>query len=303
MAFSGAFAFIGARWLSFIALFIVIGVVTFRFGVIDRMRLTRDDNFRLIASSNAATFGIVGCVAAVIAAALKLSRESADMPDVSISAMLFHSPWGGSVLLQSVAALIGAIAFRKTQTGTESSQASAWKLALTAAACLAVSAPLGGHAASGRLALAAIPADLIHIVAGSAWLGTLAVIVVVGISAALKTPDISRPGARVATMANTFSPIALASGGIIVATGIASSIIRLTRLDSLWTTPYGIVLILKLIFVAMAFAAGAWNWRRMKPRLTGDDRSLQIKSIASFELVLGAVVLAITAVLVSLELP
>jgi putative copper export protein len=73
--------------------------------------------------------------------------------------------------------------------------------------------------------------------------------------------------------------------------------------SALWTTPYGIALLLKLFFVAMLFAAGAWNWKRMKPRLTGEDAIAPMKSSATFELLLAGAVLGATALLVALELP
>jgi putative copper export protein len=135
------------------------------------------------------------------------------------------------------------------------------------------------------------------------WLGTLAVIVIVGIPAALKAPDSIRPGERVAGVINTFSPVALTCGGVVVATGLASSLMHLPTLATLWTSLYGVALLLKLFFVALLFAAGAWNWQRMKPRLTGENAIGPLRSSASLELVLGAVVLTITAILVALELP
>jgi putative copper export protein len=125
----------------------------------------------------------------------------------------------------------------------------------------------------------------------------------VGISAALKTPDALRPGARVAEMINVFSPLALTCGAAIVLTGIGSAFIELPSVTSLWTTPYGVVLLLKLLFVALLLAAGAWNWQRMKPRLTGDNEIGPMRSSASLELTLALAVLAVTAILVALELP
>jgi putative copper export protein len=104
-------------------------------------------------------------------------------------------------------------------------------------------------------------------------------------------------------MINAFSPLALMCGGAVVATGIASAVLRLTRVSDLWTTPYGITLLLKVFFVGMLFAAGAWNWRRMKPRLTGENAIAPLRSTAWLELLLATAVLGITAILVALELP
>ena len=104
-------------------------------------------------------------------------------------------------------------------------------------------------------------------------------------------------------MINAFSPIALTCGGLIVFTGVIASVYHLKPFNTLWTTPYGAALLFKLFFVALLFAAGAWNWRRMKPRLTGDDAISPMRSSATLELLLAGVVLGITAILVALELP
>ena len=60
---------------------------------------------------------------------------------------------------------------------------------------------------------------------------------------------------------------------------------------------------LKLLFVVFLFGAGAWNWRRIKPRLTTDEAVVPLRKSAALELSIAAIVLAVTAVLVALELP
>jgi copper transport protein len=234
---------------------------------------------------------------------LKIVRESADMPDVAIGSILFSSVWGWSLIAASVGSLLAGVAFWRAHSSSDSTRTRGWRLALVAAAVLAIAPALGGHAIGSDRGWLAVPADVIHLSAGSMWLGTLAVIVLVGIPAAFKAPDATRPGARVAAVINAFSPMALACGGVVVATGTIASLIHLPRLDSLWTTPYGIALCLKILFVLMLFGAGAWNWRRMKPRLTGDNSVAQLRSMASLELLLATVVLGLTAILVALELP
>lgn len=303
MAIGGALASIAARWLAFLSIFVLIGVVAFKFGVLNRIGAAPADMFVQIASSNAAGLGIAASAGLLLGVALRLARESADMPDIPMTSMLFASTWGLSILAQMVVSLIAALAFRAAQSGSESSRSNGWRAALVAAVVLAVTPALSGHASSSELPLISIMADIIHVSAGSAWLGTLAVIVIVGISAAIKTPDSVRPGSRVASLVNTFSPMALTCGGLMVLTGTIASVFHLRHVRDMWTTPYGVALSLKLLFVAMLFGAGAWNWRRMKPRLTGDDAVVPMRSMATFELVLATIVLGITAALVALELP
>ena len=303
MAVGGALASIAARWLAFLSIFVLIGVVAFKFGVLDRIGAAPADTFIQIASANAAALGIAASAGLLLGVALRLARESADMPDISLSSILFASTWGLTILVQMVVSAIAALAFRAAQSGSESSRSTGWRAALVAAVILAVTPALSGHAASSELPIVSIIADIIHVAAGSAWLGTLSVIVIVGISAAIKTPDSVRPGSRVASLVNTFSPIALTCGGLMVLTGTIASVFHLEHVRDMWTTPYGVALSLKLLFVVMLFGAGAWNWRRMKPRLTGDDAVVPLRSMATFELVLATIVLGITAILVALELP
>jgi copper transport protein len=300
IAVGGAIGAIIARWLSFISIFGVIGVIAFRSLILRKVAPKGGDLFSQIATTNAAIFGIVSAVGALIGAMLKLNRESADMPDISMSSMMFGSSWGVSLLLQVLGAIVAIVAFYYAH---KSPNKNAWFAATLAAIALAISPSLGSHASTTAQPLVTVTADIVHVVVGSIWIGTLAVIMIVGISAALKTPDSVRPGARVALMINAFSPIALACGALIVFTGVIASVYHLKPISTLWTTPYGAALLFKLFFVVLLFAAGAWNWRRMKPRLTGDDAISPMRSSATLELVLAGWVLGITAILVALELP
>jgi copper transport protein len=301
MAVGGAVGSIIARWIAFASCFLLIGVMTFRFVVLRRMGSTGNDVFTHIASTNAATLGTVASVTAIFAAILKVARESNDMPDATMSSMMLHSTWGWSLVFTIVGAIVASVALYMVHKPGRSENA--WRVALAAVIVIAVCPGIASHAAGSSRAYIAVPADIVHLIVGGMWLGTLAVIVMVGISAALKAPDAVRPGARMAEMINVFSPVALTCGAAVVLTGVTSALLEVRSLHALWTTPYGVILLLKLFFVALLFAAGAWNWQRMKPRLTGDDSIAPIKSTASLELLLAVAVLAVTAILVALELP
>jgi putative copper export protein len=74
-------------------------------------------------------------------------------------------------------------------------------------------------------------------------------------------------------------------------------------LSNLWSTPYGIALIVKLCFVAAVFGLGAWNWRRQKPTLGTEPAALALRRSATSEVIVAALVLAATAVLLSIPAP
>src|SRR5205085_4719241 len=112
-----------------------------------------------------------------------------------------------------------------------------------------------------------------------------------------------RRGALVADMVNGFSPLALTCGLLVVASGVITAWRHLNPLSSLWTTPYGYALIVKLLLAGAVFALGGWNWRRVRPTLGSDDAAVAIRRSSKVELTVAALVLAATAIVVSLPSP
>ncbi len=143
----------------------------------------------------------------------------------------------------------------------------------------------------------------IHMTAAALWIGTLFVMVAAGLPAILRAPIGERRGALVAELVARFSPLALIGAGFLVASGVVTAWRHLGSLHALGTTAYGITLIVKLCFVAVVVALGAWNWRRMSPRLGTEEAAAGIRRSASAEVGVTAIVLIITAVLVSLPSP
>jgi len=107
----------------------------------------------------------------------------------------------------------------------------------------------------------------------------------------------------VADMVNAFSPMALTAVSVLVLSGVVTAVRHLKFVAALWTTSYGITLVLKLCVVAVVLAFGAWNWRRVKPTLGTPEGSDRIRRSATFELAFASLVLIITSVLVSLPSP
>lgn len=144
----------------------------------------------------------------------------------------------------------------------------------------------------------------LHEVAASLWIGTLTVLLLAGLTVVF-TQSVSSDerGQLVADMVYRFSPLALSAAGLLGVTGVLTAWRHLGHWNALWTTPYGFTLDVKLCFVALVVALGAWNWRRAKPKL-GDERGARaISRSASTELTFAAIVLAITALLVTLPAP
>jgi len=290
-----------ARWLGFLALFSLIGAVAFRFAILPRVErfIEAGDPFVHIASVGAATYGLLASAVLVVATVVTLYGESLAMRDIPPEVILFATGWGWAWSAQMVACLIAVVGFALAHRGTRNG----WPLVALAASVLIVTPAATGHAIGSDQALFAVPLDILHVLAGSSWFGTLSVILIVGIGAAAKTPGTITVGSRVATMINAFSPLALLCGATVVATGVIASLLHLEPLSRLWTSGYGKVLIIKVLLVSLLFVVGAWNWRRVKPSLGGDEGVKALRLSARVELAVSALVLAVTAVLVALPLP
>jgi putative copper export protein/methionine-rich copper-binding protein CopC len=290
-----------ARWAAFVSLFLLIGAVAFKYLILQRTSpAPRDsDVFYQIASSGAATAGMFSAIVLVIATVIKLYGETEVMRSVSLGTILTETGWGQAWLLQMIACVIAvgalAAAHRKNDF--------AWPVAAACALILSATPAITGHAISSDEALIAVPVDIAHVLAGSIWLGTLAIILIVGIGGAVKAPDTASVGEKIATLVNAFSPIALACGAIVVASGVATSLMHVNPISRLWRTTYGMTLVVKLALVSLLFTLGAWNWRRVRPNLGGEEGVQALRFSAKLELTASVLVLAVTAFLVALPLP
>jgi putative copper export protein len=144
----------------------------------------------------------------------------------------------------------------------------------------------------------------LHETAASLWLGTLFVLVVAGLPAILRsTMSSERRGTLVADLIGDFSPVAIGASLLLVVTGVTTAWRHLKYVSALWTTPYGYAFDVKLVLVATVVALGAWNWRRMRPRLGAEQAAHDIRRSAKAELFFATLVLVVTGVLVSLPAP
>ena len=132
---------------------------------------------------------------------------------------------------------------------------------------------------SGRWSAVVNP---VHRLAAGLWLGSLFIMVACGLTPLLRNAELGeRRGALAADMVNRFSPMALSMGGVVVAFGVLTAWLHLPTVASLWGTPYGRTLIIKLVFVATVFALGAFNWRRQRPTLGKESAATSIRRSAT----------------------
>jgi putative copper resistance protein D len=165
------------------------------------------------------------------------------------------------------------------------------------AACLMGSLAGAGHAAAtpgveGDLHLVA---DILHLLAGGAWLGGLLPLWLL-FRLVMRQPDQSLAlAAQIAT--HRFSTLGLLTVGTLLATGLVNTWMLVGSPAALLRTDYGRLLLLKIaLYIAMVAIAGV-NRLRLTPRLPGMDPLRQLGRNVLVEIALGLAIIAIVGLL------
>ena len=280
------------EFIGFVSLFLANGAIGFRYAAV-RGRLTEEGSTaeaRAVygrATRRAAALGLVGAVVQAVLLLMQLPHLAERMHR-SVGQLLTSDPQtiARCVLLP---AAIGGFALAR-----RASRSRAWLVATVGLIGAQLAVIL-----SGRWVGLVNPA---HQLFGSLWLGTLLVLVLAGLSSVLRDAPRLR-GSIAADMVNGFSPLALTAAPLLVATGITTALLHLHPFSSLYSTPYGYALLVKLCFVALVFILGAWNWRRQRPRLGSEEAAGRIRRSSIMELSVATIVLIVTSILVSLPSP
>ncbi len=282
--------------IGFLASFCALGAVGFRNVVLAPLLRRAESATPLAATldhvaSRAAGIGLVGSVLGVGALAAGVIH-TATAKHLEVSAVVHR---GGAMMLFQMAALAVMLVFFAVARNRRPPSV-AWPVATIATLALALRQVV-------TLKWTAIVNPL-HVAAASLWIGTLFIVVVAGLTVILGAAMPKDQRRRVVVdLIGGFSPLALAAAGLLVITGVTTAVRHLKYLSALWTTPYGYTFIAKLCAVAVVVALGAWNWKRVKPRLGDEGAAVAIHRSAIRELAVAGVVLLITAVLVSLPSP
>ena len=274
--------------VQFVGYFLAIGAVGFRFGVVRRTRGISDEAKEILRADKAAVFGMIGVLLIGLALvggpyinAITHNKTFGESLPKNLSAFEFR-------LAMLALALVGFALVRVAS--------SVWTLAAIGI-LFAVLQPIYTGKLSGKV-------NAVHILAASTWLGTLLVLTMIGIRGVIKSAAAGQQRAElVYDLVNSFSPLALTAATIVGISGLTTAWLHLKRVSSLWTTSYGLTLIVKLILVGIVVALGAWNWRRVRPSLGDEGSELTIRRSATMELTFAALVLIATSVLVTLPSP
>ena len=297
----GRSAYQGARWMEFVSLLVVLGALGFRHGVLPPLAArgvpTSDagDRARRLGRSFLILYAVAACIRLYDESVAVHGTELALAP-AELLPMVTSTLWGAGWAL----GLVGALALFLGWTVSPRSVVIGTPLALAGGFGMAMSPALSGHAASSRYVGLSIAFDVLHVTAASVWLGGLFMVLVAGMPAMRR---VANDRDAVASLVNSFHPVALFCAPIVVIAGLGTTWLRVGAWSAMWGTPYGKTLLLKLGFFLLVAGMGAYNWLRARRRLNLGGIVGPFRVTASIELLFAAVILAVTTVLVTTPVP
>lgn len=290
-----------ARWAELVAALSLIGALIVRLAVLPRADLP-SETF-IDASDRLRRLGHATLTLFVLATLMRVAAESTLVMgdgESRLHAMLVavrDTRWGhgwsfgaaGAVL-----AIVGLFAARRSMSG--------WVAAAVGAVLICLGEALTGHAAASSRSALAIAADVTHVLGAGGWIGGLAALLLSVFPAigALEQVQESRVGSRVV---RAYHATAVESVAIVAISALLAAWLRLPAVNALWSTTYGRILLIKVCVVLVVLAFGGYHYRSAVSVEWGAGTAGKFRRSAAAELVVGAIVVAITAVLISTPLP
>jgi copper transport protein len=220
------------------------------------------------------------------------------------------SAWMGLVLLAALAALAG-LAARRGEPPVAPGGSRMYAVALPGLLG-AILLSWSGHAASGSDPVLGTAIDVIHGWATAAWLGGLVMLAALALPVMRRLAPVPRVEFGAAAIVR-FSSLAVGAVVVLVITGVYRALAELPSLAALWSTAYGVTLLVKLAIFALMLGLAAWNRLVLHPRLERtalglrdgriDDGVHALRASVRAEIVLSVLVMAAVAVLVGIVPP
>ena len=301
---------VATRWLAFLTLMLAVGLFVFRAIIARPAALLVPSATRVVTRAFVATAGaaLVALPVYVVVATAEFALRS--VTDISGLVPLLRSSALGRAYLDLEVVMVlfaaaGLIALRLDRPDRDT-RSVAELLALIGAILCGASAlvvpGLAGHAAQTSPAGAALSFDWVHMAAASVWIGGL-----VGLSMlAWRTPADQRM-AVLGRLVPRFSRTALVSVLLIIASGVAASILHLPTLASLWQTSYGQAILVKVGLLSLGLVLGGLNFARTTPRLAAalSRRDTQLAGTAASllrRLIAGEIAIIVMIILAAMVL-
>lgn len=247
------------RWLSLLGQAVLVGVLVFRLlielpaigGVSTDLVALRTEQKRWL------TVLADGLVGALIIGTLGAMYVQARVTGVYFWE-LFGTRWGLIWLVRLGVTLTAAVMMESLLLAESSRRVF---VGLGLGGMLLLTTTLTSHSAAKPGLLGPL-ADFGHLVSTAVWAGGLVMLALT--LASLRVVSGEARGRLTTEIIGRFSALAAASVGLIVASGLLLSGGQVPSWASLWLTPYGQTLLIKLLIVAVAFGFGVYNSLRAR---------------------------------------
>lgn len=173
-----------------------------------------------------------------------------------------------------------------------------------AGVALLLTVALTGHESVGGSVPLAMTSAMLHLASMTIWLGGLATLTFIVLPAAT-TANRHAPDQLTALSLRRWSATAYGCVACLVVTGEYQASRQLAPVQSLWSTTYGVVLLIKIGLVGLIVAAAALAQRRVRKLDPGEDRFAHgnaltvLRRSVRIEVALAVLVIAVTSVLVA----
>jgi copper transport protein len=324
-------AFGAARTLSYLAIAVVLGGVVFLLcawlPVLGAASAESEDEARASDAFAARMHRLLLAAALLgaLASALGFLLQGASAGGVSLWGSLkgavleetldsrFGAVWAGRALdfalIACLLAPLRALGRSQASIGKSPRRWMAVPLA-TGLAYLALTPALAGHPSTEGPRGLFFPADVLHVLAASVWVGGVACLLLALPAATRSLPGPRRTELLVAVLAR-FSPLALASVAAIALTGALQAYLDVRSLSALLGSTYGALVLAKTGLLAVLIAFGRQHRARLLPALRGrldrgsapGEPGAATRRTLRGELALMLGVLAVTAALVGYTPP
>jgi len=267
-----------ARGVFYGGLFLALGMPIFAL-LVDRDRVPPR---RVLGTG--AIFGVLGASAAFLSLVLFAQRTGIPLSEAASTIGGGSIVWRGLLLgAASLVLLIGCMVRPKARSATV-----AIGSLLAIGALLATS--MGSHAAADKdTRTFSIALDVVHLLMGALWIGGVFGFVLVGHG---------RNAAELGKMVNRFTPVAITSVVLIMATGTWASLRHLPHVANLWNDSYGRLVTLKILLVLPLLALGYLNKEKIGPRIeSGDGGARYFRRAVTAEAVLMVLIVSAAGIL------
>jgi copper transport protein len=208
----------------------------------------------------------------------------------------------GEVAISVLALIVSAVALAVTWRARRTTPATQpWGLVLALGAIALLTFSVGSHASAAPGSVWAILIDYVHLLAAAAWIGGLVLLPI--LIAQLRRSGLPIDHAALWAIVRRYSVLASFAVFVLIVTGVFNSLIELPNLNSLFTSTYGRVLLIKLLIIAGLLGLAFFN-NRIVHRKAGQSADFtRFNRQVAMESIGGIILMLIVAVFVQTQPP